>query len=136
MILLDRVIDYGEDYIHTIVTIREGSPFCKDGIVPSYVSLEYMAQAIGVWSGMKGRQQNKEPQIGFLLGTRKLDLAIPAFKEGSDLHVYGQSKYNDGEMAAFKCWINIQEEQVASAVLNIFQPQNMESFLPNHRNKL
>lgn len=129
MILLDRVVNFGEDFIQTSLTIHKGVPFFKKEGVPAYVAIEYMAQTVGVWSGLTARQYNLPPKIGFLLGTRKLTLQIPFFKDGAELIVYGNSKYNDGQMASFDCWVEVQGEKVASAILNVFQPDNVSELV-------
>jgi predicted hotdog family 3-hydroxylacyl-ACP dehydratase len=124
MILLDDVITHEENFVHTRVTIREGLPFFKNGGVPSYVALEYMAQTVGVWKGFLSQQGHQEPQIGFLLGSRRLILNTPFFSEGTILDVYGEPKYNDGEMASFECWVASRGELLAHATLNVFQPKD------------
>jgi predicted hotdog family 3-hydroxylacyl-ACP dehydratase len=129
MILVDEVVEFREDLIHTRIVIREGIPFFKEGRVPSYVALEYMAQTIGVWSGLKLRQQGKKLQVGFLLGTRRLNLQISFFNERITLNIYGQPKYSDGEMASFYCWVEIEGKTVAEASLNVYQPQSIEQVL-------
>jgi predicted hotdog family 3-hydroxylacyl-ACP dehydratase len=129
MVLLDSVVESSEDTIHTLVSICSGIPFFRDGVVPAYVAIEYMAQTIGAWNGLRMRVENKEPKVGFLLGTRELKLQVSAFQEGDELHVYGKSKYSDGEMASFECWVELKGEKVASAILNVFQPSNVQSFL-------
>ena len=129
LILIDRVVDYTEDTIHTIVNIRNDSPFFENGAIPSYIGLEYMAQTVGAWTGLMARQQNQEPKIGFLLGSRKLILNVPTFKEGSTLDIHGLVKYNDGEMGSFECWVEIDGEQVVQANLNVFQPSNIAPLL-------
>ena len=91
--------------------------------VPSYVAIEYMAQAIAAWNGLLSRKQGQKPRIGFLLGSRKLKLLTPCFKVGETLNVFGQSKYNDEEMASFDCWVERSGERVAEASLNVFQPK-------------
>lgn len=123
MILLDGVIAHQEDFIHTVVTIHKDSPFFEKAGVPSYVALEYMAQAIGVWNGFRDRLEKRMPQIGYLLGSRQLTLEIPFFQEGAELHVYGEPKYVDEELASFECWIEDQGKRVAHGSINVFQPK-------------
>ncbi len=123
MILVDRVLEFQDDFIHVEVTIRPGIPFFEKGEVPAYVALEYMAQAIAAWNGILLRKYNYPPRIGFLLGTRKLTLHKTHFKEGEVLNIFGRSKYSDGEMASFECWIEIDGKQAAAASLNVFQPE-------------
>jgi len=126
MILIDNVVDFRDDFIHTNVTIKEDSPFFENDEVPSYISLEYMAQSVGAWNGLFSRQNNMEPKIGFLLGSRQLNLEVSSFKLGDRLDIYGEVKYSDGEMASFDCWIDKGSERVAHAILNVFQPKNIE----------
>lgn len=123
MILVDKVMDFQDDFIHVTLSIRPGIPFYNQGKVPSYIALEYMAQAVAAWNGLILKKYNQPPRIGFLLGTRKLTLDRTSFKEGELLNIYGRSKYSDGEMASFECWIDIEGKQVALASLNVFQPQ-------------
>jgi len=127
MILLDDIIAHEENFVHTRVRIREGLPFFKNGGVPSYIALEYMAQTIGVWKGFLSQEHNQKPQIGFLIGSRQLILNTPFFKEGAILDVYGEPKYNDGEMASFECWVESQGQRFAQATLNVFQPKGEKS---------
>ncbi|AIK96376.1 hypothetical protein [Candidatus Odyssella acanthamoebae] len=128
MILLDKVIEFREDLIHTSVTITKESLFLANGNVPSYIGLEYMAQAIAAWNGIVSRQLPPSQQrLGFLLGTRKLKLQRPAFPVGIKLDVFGRCNYTDGEMGSFDCWIDHEGTQVASATLTVFQPQSIES---------
>lgn len=129
MVLIDRVLDFRDNFIKTSVKIRDGIPFYDNGHVPSYVAVEYMAQTIGVWRGLLSREQNQKPQIGFLLGTRKLTLETPYFRDGDELEVFGEENYTDEEIASFTCWITRQKQTVAQAVLNVFQPSDARKFL-------
>jgi predicted hotdog family 3-hydroxylacyl-ACP dehydratase len=128
MILLDKIIEFREDLLHTSVTITQDSLFLTNGKVPSYVSLEYMAQAIAAWNDIVSRQFSPSfQQLGFLLGTRKLKLQTPAFTIGTNLEVFGRCNYTDGEMGSFDCWIDHEGIQVASATLTVIQPKSIES---------
>ena len=53
------------------------------------------------------RQQGSTPKIGFLLGTRRLDLPLPCFKIGEVLNIYGKMQYMGDEMGSFDCWIDV-----------------------------
>ena len=132
MVLLDQMVSYTSNSIHTQVAINDDSPFCENGRVPSYVSIEYMAQTVGVWNGSMARINNTPPKLGFLLGARKLDLKVPDFKVGQVLDVFGTVQYLDGEMASFNCWIEINNERVVEACLNVFQPKDLSMFGDNN----
>lgn len=128
MVLVDSVLAFDAEFIHAQVTIQPHSPFCEEGAVPAYVAIEYMAQTVGVWNGLMAKAHNQSPKIGFLLGSRRLDLKVPNFKVGQVLDIYGQSQYIDGEMASFDCWIEVDRERVAQAGLNVYQPKDINEF--------
>ncbi len=134
MVLIDRAVSYRDDFIHCQVEINDNSPFCENGTVPSYIGLEYMAQTIAVWNGIMSRHQDIEPKIGFLVGTRRLDLNLPYFKVGEVLNVYGKTQFMDGEMASFECWIDVNGKRASSAGLNVYQPNDITNFLSGEIN--
>lgn len=127
MILIDHVVSFGDDFIQTNVSINKSSVFFDGKGVPSYIALEYMAQSIAAWSGLKASSMNEPPKIGFLLGTRKLVLNVPFFKENEKLDIYGKQKYSDGELASFECWIEHKNIKYAEAILNVYQPINISN---------
>jgi predicted hotdog family 3-hydroxylacyl-ACP dehydratase len=131
MVLLDSLLECLDESVHATVTIKEEAPFCEQGNVPSYVALEYMAQAIAAWNGYHAHQHQEKPKIGFLLGSRSLTLLVPAFAVGETLDIYGQCQYNDGEMASFACWIEKNKKRIAEATLNVYQPKHMTFFKDN-----
>jgi predicted hotdog family 3-hydroxylacyl-ACP dehydratase len=128
MILLDELIECLEESVHTKVTPNDESPFCEQGSIPSYVALEYMAQGVAAWNGYHAHQRQEHPKIGFLLGSRRLTLHVSSFLVGETLNVYGKCQYNDGEMASFECWIEKNNERVAEATLNVYQPKDITQF--------
>src|SRR5579871_5404593 len=123
MILIDHVVEHKKDFIHTNLTIREGIPFYENNCVPSYIAIEYMAQSIAAWNGIILWKTKEKPRIGFLLGTRKMTLRVPAFYHGSVLDIYGFSKFTSGEIGSFECWIKIDGERVVESNLTVFQPK-------------
>ena len=124
MILIDHVISYTSEKIETSLTIHEDTPFMFDAQVPSYVAVEYMAQSIAAYSGIIAQKKGEKIRIGFLLGTRKLELMCTHFHIGDQLHIEANSLYNDGEMASFDCVTKKGEKIVAKARLNVYQPSN------------
>lgn len=131
MILIDRVIEAQDDFVHVQVLIQEGIPFYENGKVPSYVGIEYMAQAIAVWNGALAKKQGNNPKIGFLVGSRSLTLQIPYFINKSLLDVYGKLIFNSDNMASFDCWISCDENRLCEGRLNVYQPEDASSILSN-----
>lgn len=128
MILLDHLVECLDESVHATVTLKADSPFCEQGSIPSYIALEYMAQGVAAWNGYHAHRRQESPKIGFLLGSRRLTLHVPSFLVGDILDIYGTCQYNDGEMAAFECWVEKDKVRVAEATLNVYQPKDITKF--------
>lgn len=93
------------------------------GGVPACAAIEYMAQTVALMVGENRRSKGLPPKVGFLLGTRKMDVLIPAFRSDTRYVVEAKCVYVDDEFASFDCTItNPAGETVASASLTAFQP--------------
>ncbi len=121
MILLDRVEDDGEGRLCCSVRLREDSPFVDDGRVSPVVAAEYMAQCVAAYSGLKAVRRGDPVRIGYLLGTRSLDLAVAAFEVGEKLIVEVRHVWGDATLGQFDCTVRSAGRQVAAAVLNVFE---------------
>ena len=135
MVLLDGVEsfdDAGRSLV-AFVKIRPDSPFFVLGSgVPSWVAIEYMAQAAAALVGRFDQLMAPDapPRPGFLLGTRKLSLDLERFEEGETYRIFAGETFSDGAAAAFECRISDPSGNVvASASLNAFRPQNFTEFL-------
>lgn len=102
------------------------------GGVPSWVSLEYMAQAIACFIGANdlASAPDAEPVIGFVLGSRKLSVNIPAYLAGQSYYIDIVSSFCDKNIANFECQIYNQDKQVvASGAVNVFRPDDIHKFM-------
>ncbi|OUR80063.1 hypothetical protein A9Q83_02195 [Alphaproteobacteria bacterium 46_93_T64] len=125
MVLLDRLVSSNETSLVAEVNITGTTPFFEPNYgVPAYVGVEYIAQAISAHNGLKDTQKGQEVKPGFLLGSRKIELNCPYFKEGQTLIVSVKVSFNDGEMAVFDGEILLEKEVIVSARINAFQPEN------------
>ncbi|MFY2826555.1 hypothetical protein [Ruegeria sp. MALMAid1280] len=127
MALLDRLVEAQNGRLKAEVRIESDSMFYRpDEGVPSYLSLEYMAQAVAALDGFWKAQRGSAPSIGFLLGTRAMPLSRPFFDVGEVLTVTVEERFNDGNMASFDGRVDSGSETVASATLNVFSPDGSE----------
>jgi predicted hotdog family 3-hydroxylacyl-ACP dehydratase len=130
MVLLERVLNVGEDSAQCAVTVsREGvlAPFLdQQGDLPSWFGIELMAQTIGVWSGWHGGQVGQIPQLGMLLGGRGIRCELGAFPAGSELVVTVKQLLADDKIASFECDISMNNVCVARGRLNTYQPDEKE----------
>lgn len=129
MSLLDKIIDYGEGWLAAEVKINADSMFVEGNGVPAWIGLEYMAQGIAAYAGLKERRNGGKPKIGFLLGTRKYLCNAEYFETGQVLSLKVKLELlADNGLNVFACELSGKEVS-ATAVVNVFQPDDAEKFL-------
>lgn len=129
MSLLNTIVDYGEDWLHAEVHITPDSMFADTDGVPAWIGLEYMAQTIAAWSGLQERLNDGMPKIGFLLGSRNYQCSTDYFVTGQSLLLKVHLEILGGNgLNVFNCELQGQGVS-ASAVVNVFQPDDTEKFL-------
>jgi predicted hotdog family 3-hydroxylacyl-ACP dehydratase len=133
MILLDEVLSSDETSLSAALTIRENSLFLEARGVPAHIGIEYMAQACGAYAGLKALERGEPVRIGLLLGTRGYEARVRWFHVADYLVVSVSETYRDGHMGAFDCRIDRQRELVATAQLNVYQPDDPETLLQGGR---
>ena len=131
MVLIDEVVAYDASarQLTTAVTIREEWS-------ENYVAIEFMAQTAAALAGIFDRERNPAhpARPGFLLGTRKLSLALPRFEVGRRYLITATDEFNDDETASFRCEIADADDRiVATAMLNAYRPDDLKSFLQTQR---
>ena len=121
MVFVDTVSEFGEDYVMTQLTIRPELMFCETEGLPSWAAIEIMAQTVSVFAGRHGQQGGEAPKIGYLLGTRKMQLPVSHFALGSTLTIRAQQSYLHEGLGQFQCELHY-EQHCISAVLSVYQP--------------
>ena len=126
MILLSGYLPSdSDDTVQSWVDIVPSSPFfdAAQGGVPGCVALEYMAQTMALCVGFRRRRNNLPPRLGFVLGSRKLEVSIPFFRSGERYRVYVRCTYQDESFGSFDCTVaDSAGATVASAQMTAFQP--------------
>lgn len=132
MLLLDQIIEADETYAKAQACIQPNNLFVHDQRMGAWVLLEYMAQTMGLWACWQAKQQGKPQPVGFLLGSRKLSLKYPFIEVGTTLIFEAHLIYlgEDG-VAQFDCQTFQNDEKIAHAKINAFQPPNLKNFLNN-----
>ena len=90
MLLLSRVIEYEiERSIRAEYDISGDCIFYDPAVggVPAWAGFEFMAQAISVLSGIRGREKGEKPKAGFILSIPFMQISIPVFRLGSSVEV-------------------------------------------------
>lgn len=135
IILLDAITGWGDDWLEARVEHRLPSLFSEDdGSVPSWVGLEYMAQAVGALAGIRNLLAGKGKRIGFLLGTRKYQSYHPRFEPGVAVTVRVDELLCDiDNLGVFDCTISA-DTLLAQASIKMLQPEHVDAILEgNHQ---
>ncbi len=125
MVLLDAVLEWDNGYVGTRLNVRRDIPFFvpQQG-VPSYVGLEYMAQTCGAYAGLEALALQQPVRMGFLLGTRNYHAGVDWFRAGDALVITAREILRQEGMGVFDCRIICQGVEIASAQLNLYQPED------------
>ncbi|WP_281221947.1 hotdog family protein [Photobacterium sanguinicancri] len=128
MVLVDELIDVGDEHIHCQVTIREENIFfdSQTRSIPGYVGIEFMAQSVAGWSGYQAWCNNQSAPIGFLLGSRRYDSDYAQFDEHNVFDIFAEKVMENNGMAAFACRIEHQGTVIAKSQLNAFVPTEQQ----------
>ncbi|TCM63209.1 putative hotdog family 3-hydroxylacyl-ACP dehydratase [Acinetobacter calcoaceticus] len=121
MVFVDHIVELGDDYVVAELQITSQLLFCEAEGLPTWTSIELMAQTISAFAGMQGKKHGHAPKIGYLLGTRKLSLPYAYFALGHRLRITAQQQYLHEGLGQFHCEIQDQQHCI-SAVLSVYEP--------------
>ena len=136
MILIDQVLSFDEEQIHTRVTVKPGGLFNRAGRQPAGLGRHRA-------DGAKRRRLCRLPctparqgrELGFLLGTRKFECNVEHFAAGAELNIHGlRSLEDDNGMGVFECHLTGDGIQ-ASARLNVFRPPQAANYLAESKDE-
>lgn len=124
MLLLDDIveIDLNKKYVKTSFKVTDKNIFFDKSVngIPSICGIEFMAQTIGCYAYFANGE--KEPKIGFLLGSRLFNNLTEVFELGDVFTVTAEEIYFDEGISAFGCSIFDKfGREIASASINVFQ---------------
>lgn len=133
MVMLDRVLDYGDDWLHGEADLRTDNIFAKDGVLPSWVVPEVLAQGIAALAGVRAQEAGEPVRLGFLLGTRKFSTRVTALPLPCRVRVKVQESMVDANgFAVYDCILcNDADTVLAEAAINVYSPSNIEEMMRN-----
>jgi len=127
MLLLDRITSHDAGQLLAEVQIAADKTFFDAALggVPTWVGIEYMAQAIAALSGLKRRNTATEIELGMLVSCRRYQVSTPVFAAGSTLRIAVEelAGANTG-MAAYRCYIVARDNpgaKLATGQLGVYQ---------------
>jgi predicted hotdog family 3-hydroxylacyl-ACP dehydratase len=131
MLLLKSVVRWSEGELEALVDPRDSHLFMDaDGQIPSWVGIEYMAQAIGALAGIESRRAGNPVCLGFLLGTRRYHAAVSHFDPTQALRVKIRELLRDEtNLVLFNCEIYDGEQLLANAEIKAIQPKDVAAVM-------
>jgi predicted hotdog family 3-hydroxylacyl-ACP dehydratase len=129
MQMLDRILEVDAEKAVAEADIPPDGLFTRDGQVPAWIGIEYMAQTISAWAA--GRAKGGDgPKLGLLLGSRRYTAGRAGFPAGAKLRIEARCELiGDNGLGLFDCRIEMDGEEVASARVSVFEPDDAMAFL-------
>ncbi len=121
MVLLDKVLAFDGKSLTAELTVRADGLLGNGLRVPAWAGIEYMAQAVGAYAGVKSLLAGEPVRLGYLLGTRRYHCNVPDFTPGLILTVKVTNVIQDDKLGVFDCRIDGDGVEI-SANLNVYQP--------------
>ena len=126
MVLIDKVLEVTDETALCESYVREDGVLRnflnENSELPSYFTIELIAQTVGVWSGYLAKLHNIDiPPMGMVLGARDLKYPKDHFDKGSVLKIQVKKIMDDGAIASFDGEIISEDKTVASGRVNLIR---------------
>ncbi|MDR1586721.1 MAG: 3-hydroxylacyl-ACP dehydratase [Treponema sp.] len=133
MFLISRILDYSVQgrTLRSEYDVTEDCLFYDPfvGGVPSWVSFEFMAQAVSALSGLTGRFLGKPPLMGFILSVLSLETRTPLFRTGSVIQVRIAEEVKMDSVSTFRCRTDLDGAAVAEAKLTVMDVEDPSVYI-------
>lgn len=133
--LLDEYLEASPKRVLARAVIRPDNVFFDAALggVPTWVGVEYMAQAAAIWVGLCDSTPDKPAEPAFLISSRQLDANESVFAEGSELLVRIDVHFTDGPIVAFHGSIfqtgQGQERLLCEGEFSAFRPDDLAGYI-------
>jgi predicted hotdog family 3-hydroxylacyl-ACP dehydratase len=136
MLLLKEVTAFSDEAVVCRAVPEAGAWYAGSGDMPAWIGIELMAQAIAAHVALHARSAGKPPRPGALLGTRAYRSVSPSFPAGEPLTVHARQTFRNADgLASYDCVIaSREEEQLATAALTVYEPDDFEQFISGTQN--
>jgi predicted hotdog family 3-hydroxylacyl-ACP dehydratase len=123
MRLIDRLLELDADHAVAEVDVPFDGLFVRDGQVPAWIGIEYMAQTVSAWAGSRQRGRGGDPQPGLLLGSRRFEARCDGFASGTRLRIEARCELiGSNGLGLFDCRILQDDEELAVGRISVLDP--------------
>ena len=108
MLLLDSIVSFTESSLRASVIPSPDSSFYQSSVgIPTWIGMEYMAQAIAALAGIRAVEIGAPLPYGLLIGCRRYVTEVSHFEAEQELIVDVVENFVDAEgVSAFDCEIH------------------------------
>jgi len=126
LLLLKEVLAFDDQHISCAVDAKANDLFADADGVDAVVTTEWMAQAVGAFVGAKKRSEGRAPQVGFIIGIRKVDFHAAKVKNAADMRVTAVPVWVDRASGSFNCTVidMTNNNLIATGSLTVHEPGN------------
>ena len=125
MLLIDEVVAVSADTVCCCSVVDNDhalAPFITLQGVPSFFSLELMAQTIGVWAGFwELSRSGHKIEAGMLLGGRDFKFSTPFLPLNATLSLEAQLLLSDDKVGSFEAQVRVGSDILACGRINTLQ---------------
>ena len=129
MVLIDHIVDWGEQWIETTVNRHSTALFQqKNGEVSSMVAMEYLCQSAASHAGIRQLESGKDVTIGFIIGARQFEIDPNLFYAHHDYQVRVDQTFLDAQgIAVYDCRLypaGKRTPKIAHAIIKAVMPDD------------
>lgn len=121
MIWLDSVTAFDDKALTAELIVRDDGLLGYHQSIPAWIGIEYMAQAIAAYSGIKAKLAGQPIRPGYLLGARRYNSNTGEFAVGTRLTVRVEKIMQDERLGIFGCRIFGENIEI-TAKLSVYNP--------------
>jgi len=120
MVFIDHLVTVDDYSAVAELNIRPTLMFYEQQGLPTWTSIELMAQTVSAFVGYHAQALDEKPKIGFLLGTRRLNLPIPFFACGEIVRIKVEQNYAYEGLGQFSCEIEYLD-YLFNATISVYE---------------
>lgn len=128
MLWIDAVLAYDEQAIACAMRVRDTPAYCSEGRAEAVFAVEWMAQTVAAFIGLRDRVGGEVPRPGFLIGAPRVRFEVDGFAVGAELRVEARHTFGDAHLASFDCRVLSGQDLAVDATLNFFRPKRGEAW--------
>src|SRR3569623_78774 len=131
MLLIDAVTAFDEQTLSARATVHADAWYADaQGAMPAWIGIELMAQSIAAHVALLAMRGGGRARPGVLLGSRSYKALQPSFAGGAQLQIHATELLRSDEgHGAYECTIHHDDVCCAEAVIKVFQPSDIQSFI-------